>query len=518
MRVIDLFSGPGGLGEGFAALDDGAAFDIGVSAEMEKSAHSTLTLRAFFRIANQYGDQKAIDAYYAYCNSDKAAHPSTEVPLLWQIARQEAQQLTLGDSRSDQLLYGILKEKKLGGDDTILIGGPPCQAYSRIGRVKNGSKPGYVPEKDARHTLYREYLKVLAKTTPAVFVMENVVGILSSTLSGKRIFHDILLDLCDPVRATGGKKGPTYVIHSLVTETRFEEGMDPDEIDARDFVIKSEDFGIPQARHRVILLGVREDIHSPVELLKPSPRVTVRDAIGQLPRLRSQISPLRDDSPSLWLDAVKKSGVRLAADAKQADLSAISSRLLEVCKDLDPGLSNGANRVPINASTIAPNVPNAYSKWITDQSLKVCLNHEAKSHMTSDLGRYLYASVFCEVNGVRIRGFKDFVLPGLAPAHANWKSGDFLDRFKVQLFDGPSSTMTCHISKDGHSIIHPDPLQCRALTVREAARLQTFPDNYFFQGTRTEQYHQVGNAVPPLLAHQIARLVSNIVGQAHESK
>ena len=127
--------------------------------------------------------------------------------------------------------------------------------------------------------------------------------------------------------------------------------------------------------------------------------------------------------------------------------------------------------------------------------------------MTSDLGRYLYASVFSEINRFGPRGYKDFTLPGLAPDHANWESGDFLDRFKVQLFDGPSSTITCHISKDGHSIIHPDPLQCRALTVREAARLQTFPDNYFFQGTRTEQYHQVGNAVPPLLARQIAKIV-----------
>jgi DNA (cytosine-5)-methyltransferase 1 len=156
---------------------------------------------------------------------------------------------------------------------------------------------------------------------------------------------------------------------------------------------------------------------------------------------------------------------------------------------------------------IGSDVSRHYLKWVVDQKLEVCLNHQTKSHMTSDLGRYLYASVFSEINKFGPRGYKDFTLPGLAPDHANWESGDFLDRFKVQLFDGPSSTMTCHISKDGHSIIHPDPLQCRALTVREAARLQTFPDNYFFQGTRTEQYHQVGNAVPPLLARQIAEIV-----------
>jgi DNA (cytosine-5)-methyltransferase 1 len=510
MRVIDLFSGPGGLGEGFAALNDGSAFEISVSAEMEKSAHTTLTLRAFFRLAKRNGDGKAIKAYYAYCNSAKAKHPSVEVPILWKTAQQEARQIQLGKTSDDQILNAILKNKKLGGDDTILIGGPPCQAYSGIGRVKNNSKPGYVPEDDLRHTLYLEYLKVLAKTLPAVFVMENVVGILSSTLKGRRVFHDILLDLCDPVRAVSGKNGPTYVIHSLTSETRYEQGMSPDEIDARDFVIKSENYGIPQKRHRVILLGVREDINTPAELLKPSNGVTVRDAIGTLPALRSQISPLRDDSASNWHRAVAESCLRFAKDARVKNLNEIASRLTEVSRDLNSGLSYGADRVQFVDSSISPAVSRLYWKWIVDKKLEVCLNHQAKSHMTSDLGRYLYASVFSEINRVGPRGYKDFTLPGLAPDHANWESGDFLDRFKVQLFDGPSSTMTCHISKDGHSIIHPDPLQCRALTVREAARLQTFPDNYFFQGTRTEQYHQVGNAVPPLLASQIAKIVLNL--------
>jgi DNA (cytosine-5)-methyltransferase 1 len=512
MRVIDLFSGPGGLGEGFAALDGGSAFEIAVSAEMERSAHTTLTLRAFFRLAKRSGDKKAINAYYAFCNSALATHPSAEAPLLWKIAQQEARQIQLGNAPGDQILDGILKDKKLGGDDTILIGGPPCQAYSRIGRVKNNSKPGYVPEDDLRHTLYLEYLKVLAKTLPAVFVMENVVGILSSTLKGRRVFHDILLDLCDPVRAVSGKNGPTYVIHSLTSETRYEQGMNPDEIDARDFVIKSENYGIPQKRHRVILLGVREDINAPAELLRPSQGVTVRDAIGRLPELRSQISPLRDDSASNWHRTVTESCLRLAKDARVKNLNQIASRLTEISRDLNSDLGSGADRVEFSGHNISPDVSPHYLKWVVDQKLEVCLNHQAKSHMTSDLGRYLYASVFSEINRFGPRGCKDFALPGLAPDHANWESGDFLDRFKVQLFDGPSSTMTCHISKDGHSIIHPDPLQCRALTVREAARLQTFPDNYFFQGTRTEQYHQVGNAVPPLLARQIAKIVFKLTG------
>ena len=158
--------------------------------------------------------------------------------------------------------------------------------------------------------------------------------------------------------------------------------------------------------------------------------------------------------------------------------------------------------------------PRVDASWTYDPRLGGVCNHSARSHRRDDIHRYLFCSVFAQIKGQSPQ-LSDFPAE-LLPAHRNvaralMSKGLFSDRFRVQLRDAPSSTITCHISKDGYYFIHHDPFQCRSLTVREAARLQTFPDNYFFEGAKTYQYHQVGNAVPPLLARQIADVIYTLL-------
>ena len=509
IKVIDLFAGPGGLGEGFASYRGGDVFSIAASAEMESSAHATLTLRAFYRIAR--GDEKAMKAYYDYCNYDGAPHPSTICKSAWQAARDEALQLELGKEDQNAFLDAALERQRLDEDRTLLIGGPPCQAYSLVGRARNQGSKGYVPEHDHRHYLYQEYLRIVHKYKPAAFVMENVKGILSSSVGGKRVFHGILKDLADPGRAVGQSSGVKYRIHSLVEPVFFESGQDPAKFNSQKFVIRAEQHGIPQARHRVILFGVREDI--PVEkagLLQFGMPISIEDAISDLPRLRSRLS--KGDSGADWRQSVLLQAAELIGSAsiyKEGKLRRARDEMEKARSDLIDTDFYGALR-QVKPAIARESRQIGYRAWVEDPRLEVILNHEARGHMDSDLGRYFYAAAYARGNNSSPKGHEEFSLPGLAPRHANWESGKFKDRFRVQVKGNPSTTITSHIAKDGHYFIHYDPEQCRSLTVREAARLQSFPDNYFFQGNRTEQYHQVGNAVPSYLASQIAHVVNQV--------
>lgn len=502
--IIDLFAGPGGLGEGFSSYRDNQEFDIIVSAEKDEGAHKTLRLRAFYRMLKKHNPKGLVD-YYDFCNGKSELPYSDNTLKQWTLSAEEAKQITLGSIEGNAELDQIIDKKLDPEKPWVLIGGPPCQAYSLVGRARNKGNTEYKAEEDHRNFLYKEYLRIIQQYHPTVFVMENVKGILSSKVSGRRVFHDILNDLSAPDDALGAERsGHKYRICSLVSDQVFRHGEDPNKIDPKKFVIKSEEYGIPQARHRVILVGIREDTIGELKQLEKQAMVTVEQTIGKLPELRSKLSK-GGDSPERWRKSVVDQLKKLSQIATNKELA---NELEFSAKATTKTTSTGSLRHPKVVEGQTTNV--TLNKWLLDKNIKVWLNSETRGHMDSDLGRYGYAATFAQINKRSPKGHKEFDLPGLRPEHKNWETGKFSDRFRVQLSHFPSTTVTSHISKDGHYFIHYDPTQCRSLTVREAARLQTFPDNYFFQGNRTQQFHQVGNAVPPLLAYQIAKNLAKL--------
>jgi DNA (cytosine-5)-methyltransferase 1 len=515
---IDLFAGPGGLAEGFSQ----AGFDIAISIEKEKVECETLQLRKLHKLLILDGEFGA--ALMLASGEMDFFSAQEKFPKLSSIAQEQVKQLELGTVSFSKVYSAIRKSlNDSGKDNLVLLGGPPCQAYSIVGRSRNIGKskvsqnPSAVEDfyKDARHTLYREYLKVLSTFAPDIFIMENVKGILSARTgigaSKGSVISNIISDLETPGRAMAADaeflkevseldakiSSSEYILVPLVRKSSVDRFSSVDnQVKPSDFLIRSEEHGIPQTRHRVIICGIRKDVYAKRERLEQLERkekkTTVREVLGSFPALRSDITKEN-------LSAEKWAG-RVADEI----------RALTTIADVTVVTGATTKKNPRKAAV----KNNRDMSVFLEDSLGPIMSHRTRKHMISDLARYYFCADFAEREG-RSPKIQDWPIGKLIPNHKDIrKEGNrvtvagFSDRFKVQVWDKPASTITSHISKDGHHFIHPDKTQCRSLSVREAARIQTFPDSYQFCGGISKQFHQVGNAVPPYLAYQIANLLS----------
>jgi DNA (cytosine-5)-methyltransferase 1 len=502
--VIDLFAGPGGLGEGFSALRRSGepAFKIKLSIEKDEFAHQTLKLRAFFR---QFDHGGAPEAYYHYLAGILDREQLfKQFPTEADRADKEAWHAELGCKKFppeviDERIFSALGART----NWVLIGGPPCQAYSLVGRSRRKHDPTFLT--DEKHTLYRQYLRIIAAHRPPVFVMENVKGLLSAKHEEQGVLERILNDLENPLDAVYGqghrREALSYRLVSLVVRNGDLLGR----CDPEDFVVRAEKYGVPQTRHRIILLGIMTENKVQPRILEPQDEVSIEQVISDLPRLRSGLSK-EPDNAEAWRNILLT-----IPDTSWFSGSKVDGRLRREIRELLEGINGTLDRGGPFIQR-ARRVIRKHREWFEDERIGGVCNHATRSHIRGDLHRYFFVAAFARVHA-RSPLLDDFP-PELLPRHGNvpdaLKITKFNDRFRAQFECRPATTVTSHISKDGHYYIHYDPTQCRSLTVREAARLQTFPDNYFFEGPRTQQYHQVGNAVPPYLACQIAGIVRDL--------
>ena len=403
MNFIDLFSGAGGLSEGFI----NAGFTPIAHVEMDAAACMTLETRLIYHKLTAEGN---IQPYYDYLlgniNRKQFIELNGNQELLNSVIN-----IGIG-GENNKLIFDKIDALADNQEIDLIIGGPPCQAYSLVGRARD--KKGM--KDDPRNYLYKEYARFLKKYTPKVFVFENVLGLVSAEKglyfkNMQKYFKSIGYNL-------------DYTIQ------------------------KSEDFGVLQKRRRIILIGWKKDIEFEYPVFEKLEHIfNIKDLLVDLKPLKPG-----EDKP-----------------------------VTKYYKDTTEYLSLFALRNGVDFVT----------------------QHIARPHNERDLEIYKIAINKLK-KGERLR-YPD--LPEELKTHKNEKS--FLDRFKVVDPNGLSHTMVAHIAKDGHHYIYPSLNQVRSLSVREAARIQSFPDNYYFEGGRSAAFKQIGNAVPPLMAKEIAKTIFN---------
>lgn len=387
-KVLDLFSGCGGLSEGFMQ----AGFNVAVSVEIDEKA----------------------------CETQRRNHPHAKI-IQADLTELSPQQLS--------------KETGINEFD-VIIGGPPCQGFSLIGTRLGTSKNLGEFGEDPRNKLYKEFIKYVRHFQPKMFLMENVPGLYSMQNGAikENIEQDFSFD--DPEGKFMG-----YNVKSQI--------------------VKAVKFGVPQNRERVIFFGIRKNIDFefdyPQAAFDETEFFTVRDAIGDLPKLDikdGQHEVPYDTTYNKYLELLNKNAVNLKRN-------------------------------------------NGY----TDGNL---YNHISRFQNERDRGIFKILKPFQKLKDLD---------PELVPIRLR---NGFADFYRKLDYDKPSPTIIAHLYKDGLAFIHPDGTQARSISVREAARLQSFPDNFVFVGTQSSMYKQIGNAVPPLLAYHLALYMKNILNEIHE--
>lgn len=405
-NIIDLFAGAGGLSEGFVQ----AGFNPIAHVEMDKDACDTLRTRACYHYLVANGQK---DVYYSYLKGEisrKTLYESVPSKIVDSVINVEISDKTIKDT--------FKKIKKLAGSKHIdfIIGGPPCQAYSLLGRHDKRM------EDDPRTRLYLQYGRFLQEFQPYGFVFENVPGLLSA------------------------KKGEHF--------RNLREYFDSLGYSLHYKMLDASDYGVLQTRKRLIIVGWRQehDLGYP-DIPRKKADAVINDILGDLPEL-------------------------YAGDVKMV----------------------ATYRTPANSYLLTSGIRNEEEMLVTQNITRPLNPNDAKI--------YAYAVQKWNEEHTRI---KNNTLPEEIRTQNNETS--FLDRFKVVDGQGYSHTVIAHLSKDGHYYINPNEKYNRSISMREAARIQSFPDNFYFEGPRSAKFKQIGNAVPPLMANKIATSILNLLWQ-----
>ncbi|MGB8656764.1 MAG: DNA cytosine methyltransferase [Candidatus Zixiibacteriota bacterium] len=430
LRVLDLFAGGGGFSLGFDLVstpDGNKAYEIVLAVDSDK--YACQTLRKYF--ASKYGDEDIV----------------------------------LEGDLTDNNIHRKVIEKCNSGID-IIIGGPPCQSFSLI-----GPRSGYGKGKEKRYNstdkLYIEYLKLVKQLEPSFIIFENVKGILSKKDGNERRYIDVI---------SSDFKNLGYSFES-----------ESQEVENDYIILNAADYGVPQTRERVFLIGNNRGIKNPYPSAthRESEYITLHEAIGDLPRLRAKAT---------FTGIPKKD--RLLVDKHNAKVF------------------NGSDQMPYHDDLFRKHYESigdkarAFLDFVSPNGQALLTHHLARGQKRNDI--LLFRGMRQGMTALDIFRNRDKTIKDLKKL-IKYDMTSFLDKYKKQSWDKPCSTIFAHLEKDGNRFIHPDGKQARTITPREAARIQSFPDWYEFEGPLMKKFNQIGNAVPPLLAAAIAKsLITNL--------